>query len=161
MKNLDFVIFPFSPFFLAALQGKKVKRGKRQNPYMNFMMNDYTDNPNKSPALPVYNEEVKKNVDKEVFKNFKNLDPRLFKDLGDMMEYDNFSRNFHTMPNTTNPNDQGAFAKFCYGDMKSCKEDTLECYKMLDECNTVTFTFKICYFMIISNMLQLGHRFPV
>ena len=30
------------------------------------------------------------------------------------------------MPNTTNPNDQKAFAKFCYGDMKSCKEDACE-----------------------------------
>ena len=31
-------------------------------------------------------------------------------------------RQFHTMPNTKIPNDQNAFAKFCYGDMKSCKD---------------------------------------
>jgi hypothetical protein len=31
-------------------------------------------------------------------------------------------RNFYSTPNTTIPNDQKAFAEFCYGDMISCKE---------------------------------------
>tara|TARA_Y100001936_G_C15906199_1_gene575994 strand:- start:188 stop:919 length:732 start_codon:yes stop_codon:yes gene_type:complete len=121
---------------------KNLTNPKQKNPYMNFMMTDYIDEPNKTPALPLYNEEVKKQVDDEVFKN---LDPRLFKDLGDMMEYDTFARNFHTMPNTTNPNDQEAFVKFCYGDMKSCKEDSLECYKVLDECKENNYFCKESY----------------
>ena len=29
---------------------------------------------------------------------------------------------FYTTPNTTIPNDQNAFANYCYGDMISCKE---------------------------------------
>jgi hypothetical protein len=31
-------------------------------------------------------------------------------------------RQFHPVANTRIPNDQDAFAKFCYGEMKSCKE---------------------------------------
>ena len=121
---------------------KTLTNPENKNPYMNFMMTDYVDNPNKSPAMPLYDKEVKKEVDNEVFKN---LDPRLFKDLGDMMEYDTFSRNFHTMPNTTNPNDQEAFAKFCYGTMTSCKEDTLECYKTLSSCKENNYFCKESY----------------
>ena len=48
------------------------------------------------------------------------------------MDYDTFSRNFHTMPNTTNPNDQKAFAEFCYGNMRSCKEG--ECFVTSNYC---------------------------
>ena len=150
-----------------------------KNPYMNFMLTDYKDKPEKKAALPLFNPKVsikskmktmenlgkkfpgpkgdtqsdlqktalqfkyrmKSNEEKESDFNKKkniyefeksksNMDDKMrqkiFKNLGDSMDYDNFSRNFHTMPNTTNPNDQKAFAKFCYGDMKSCKEDACE-----------------------------------
>ncbi len=107
----------------------RLTKPNSSNPYMNYMMTDYVDNPNKKPALPLFNNKVKKQVDMSVASN---LDERLFRSLGDLMEFDNFSRNFHTMPNTTNPNDQKAFAEFCYGNMKSCKEG--DCYNMLDSC---------------------------
>ena len=32
------------------------------------------------------------------------------------------SRQFYTNPSTTIPNDQESFAKWCYGDMPSCKD---------------------------------------
>ena len=38
------------------------------------------------------------------------------------LSFEHMSRNFYSMPNTQIPNNQGEFAKFCYGDMKSCKE---------------------------------------
>ena len=50
------------------------------------------------------------------------LDSRLFKDLGDNMIFDQSMRAFYATPNTQIPNDQKAFAEFCYGDMISCKE---------------------------------------
>jgi len=41
-------------------------------------------------------------------------------------------RNFHSMPNTSIPNNQKDFAMFCYGSMKSCKEaDEGACSKNL------------------------------
>ena len=100
------------------------------NPYMNYMMTDYIDKPNKKPALPLFNNKVKRQTDKAAIKN---LDSRLFRNLGDAMDYDTFSRNFHTMPNTTNPNDQRAFAEFCYGNMRSCKEG--DCFVTSSSCN--------------------------
>jgi len=99
------------------------------NPYMNHMLTDYIDKPEKKPALPLFNNKVKKQTTVAAMKN---LDPRLFRNLGDVMDYDTFSRNFHTMPNTTNPNDQKAFAEFCYGNMKSCKEG--ECFITSNYC---------------------------
>ena len=40
-------------------------------------------------------------------------------------------RNFHSMPNTTIPNGQKAFAEFCYGNMPSCKDgDNEQCSKI-------------------------------
>jgi hypothetical protein len=47
---------------------------------------------------------------------------KLFGTLGDNAIFDASMRNFHPMSNTRIPNDQDAFAKFCYGEMKSCKE---------------------------------------
>ena len=43
----------------------------------------------------------------------------------------NNMRNFHSMPNTTIPNGQKAFAEFCYGNMPSCKDgDGQQCSKI-------------------------------
>lgn len=161
-----------------------------KNPYMNFMLTDYKEKPDKKPALPLFNPKVsvksrmktmenlgkkfpgpkgdtqselektalqfkyrmKSNEEKESdFKTKKNIyefekskdkmdekiRQKLFKNLGDSLDYDNFSRNFYTMPNTTNPNDQKAFAKFCYGDMKSCKEDA--CQGFMKSCKENNF----------------------
>ena len=111
-----------------------------KNPYMNFMMTDYVDEPNKKPALPSFNEAVERQVNNAVVKN---LDPRLFRNIGDAMEFDSFSRNFHTMPNTTNPNDQKAFAEFCYGNMKSCKEG--DCFGYINSCPENNYSCKAAY----------------
>ena len=106
---------------------KSLTNPTKQNPYINHMITDYINNPEKPPALPVFNNKVKERVDNAVFDG---LDPRLFRTLGDAMEYDSFARNFHTMPVTTNPGDQKAFAEFCYGNMPSCKDgDDLQCSK--------------------------------
>lgn len=47
---------------------------------------------------------------------------KLFSNLGDSCEFEHSMRNFYATPNTRVDNDQDAFAKFCYGDMRSCKE---------------------------------------
>ena len=58
----------------------------------------------------------------------KNIDERLFKDLGDNFQFDQSMRIFNSNPNTLIPNDQTAFAEYCYGDMVSCKDgDALAC----------------------------------
>ena len=80
------------------------------------------------PAPPITNPGMEKDINKNVqdmvsdIHAIKGLDERLFKDLGDNYDFDLGMRNFYTMPNTTIPNDQAGFARFCYGDMISCKE---------------------------------------
>jgi site-specific DNA-cytosine methylase len=96
----------------------------KKNPLMNIMMDDYKYNKDKKPAAPSYNE----NILKQINETAKNPNSELYKNLGDNLKYENSMQNFYTMPNTKIPNDQEAFAKFCYGGMKSCKEgDSFQC----------------------------------
>ena len=47
---------------------------------------------------------------------------KLYQSLGDNLAFEQSMRPFYSTPSTTIPNDQGAFADFCYGSMVSCKE---------------------------------------
>ena len=99
-----------------------------KNPVMNVLMNEYTDDPSRMDAAPSYHPEVEKNINettKEFIKsnfNDPNIDEKLFNDLGDSLEFSQSMRSWYVMPNSAIPNDQNSFAKFCYGDMKSCKD---------------------------------------
>jgi hypothetical protein len=98
------------------------------NPVMNVLMTEYTDDPTRMDAAPSYHPEVEKNINestKEFIKsnfNDPNIDEKLFNDLGDSLEFSQSMRSWYVMPNSAIPNDQNSFAKFCYGDMKSCKD---------------------------------------
>jgi hypothetical protein len=91
----------------------------KQNPMMNVTLNEYVDNPNRNQGAPSYNVAVEKDINENVKKN---LDPRLFKDLGDDLYFEQSMRQFYTNPNTNIPNAQKEFAEFCYGGMLSGKE---------------------------------------
>jgi hypothetical protein len=99
-----------------------------KNPAMNVLLPEIKDNPNRKPAAPSFNPEVGKKMDDSVKDmvsekfNDSKIDERLFKDLGDNFNFDQSMRSFHPTANTQIPNDQKAFADFCYGDMISCKE---------------------------------------
>uniref|UniRef100_A0A6C0B6L4 Minor capsid protein P9 transmembrane helices domain-containing protein n=1 Tax=viral metagenome TaxID=1070528 RepID=A0A6C0B6L4_9ZZZZ len=99
------------------------------NPFSNVLMTDYEYNPEKKPAMPAFNS----NVNQEILAQAKQLvveaNPeqpdiadKLFKDLGEQLVFEQSLRQFNSNPSTTIPNDQGAFADFCYGSMVSCKE---------------------------------------
>jgi len=101
---------------------------------MNVMMDDYKYNNKKKPAAPSYNEAVGRNINKTAIKpdllNSLVNNDKLYRNLGDNLTFEHNMRSFHTMPNTTIPNDQRKFAEFCYGNMSSCKEgDTIQCSK--------------------------------
>ena len=99
----------------------------QKNPVMNVLMNEYTDNPTRKPAAPVYNEDVHQEMNQKAKSK---TDKRLFKNLGDNISFENSMRNFYAMPNTEIPNNQKDFALFCYGNMPSCKDgDNLQCSK--------------------------------
>lgn len=98
-----------------------------QNPIMNVQLPEIQDNPTRKQAAPLYNRAVEKEADDAVKAN---LDPRIFMDVGDEVNFNSFMRNFYANPSTTIPNDQGSFMQFLYGNMPSCKEgDGIQCEK--------------------------------
>ena len=116
----------------------------RKNPLMNVMMDDYKYNNKKKPAAPSYNKAVKKNIDKNskypLLSNSLTDSNKLFRNLGDNLNFEHTMRNFHTMPNTKIPNDQRKFAEFCYGNMASCKDgDDVSCTKNLRRVGPVRY----------------------
>lgn len=104
----------------------------QENPFQNVMLTDYDYNPNKKPAGPSYNKKVNddilsqaKNIVQELNPDQPDIADKLFKDLGDQYVFEQSMQPFYSTASTTIPNDQGAFADFCYGSMVSCKEGNL------------------------------------
>ena len=108
------------------------------NPLSNVELPEIQFNPERKEAQLAYDKEneakinhnTKKMVMATSFPDDQDLETKLFKDLGDEIEFDRSMHNFYTTPNTKIPNDQDKFAQFCYGDMPSCKEgNALACEK--------------------------------
>lgn len=110
------------------------------NPFSNVLLPDYQYKPDKKPAPPSYTNDVNNTILSQAKQTVKELNPdqpdiadKLFKDLGEQLEFEQSMRNFYSTSNTTIPNDQAAFAEFCYGSMISCKEGNLfACARNLD-----------------------------
>ena len=103
-----------------------------QDPLMNVLLTDIKDRPTRPAAEPAFNPQVEHEIN-ETTQQFvvqdlgsnPNLEDRLFRDLGDNFEFNNSMRSYFATPNTKIPNDQHAFAEFCYGSMISCKEGNM------------------------------------
>lgn len=103
-----------------------------QDPLMNVLLTDIQDRPTRPAAEPAFNPKVEHDINQsaqqfvvEDLGGNPNLEDRLFRDLGDNYEFSNSMRNYFATPNTRIPNDQHAFAEYCYGDMISCKEGNM------------------------------------
>ncbi len=99
------------------------------NPLGNVLLTDYEYNPNKKPAPPAFREAISNDIlqktKQEIASQYPtqpDIDERLFKNLVDDFEFEQSMRPFFSTASTTIPNDQAAFANFCYGEMISCKE---------------------------------------
>ena len=95
-------------------------------------MTDYDYNPNKKPAAPSYNNKVNNDILGQAKQLVQNANPdqpdiadKLFNSLGDQLFFEQSLRQFNSNPSTTIPNDQGAFADFCYSGMVSAKEGNM------------------------------------
>lgn len=102
---------------------------KINNPYNNVLVTDIVDNPQKLPAPPAYYPETEKAILDRTKEAIQKMNPtypgimkKLFNSFDDHFEFEQSMRQFVSNPATTVPNDQGAFAEFCYGGMISCKE---------------------------------------
>ena len=102
------------------------------NPLDNVLLPDYEYNPMKKPAPPVYVERGRndalanaKKLVQEANPDQPNIADKLFNSLGEELQFEQSMGRFYSNPATTIPNDQGAFADFCYGSMVSCKEGNM------------------------------------
>lgn len=89
------------------------------NPFMNI--NLITNNPTLGSSPPSWNnKEIKEEIEDKFNYN-------LYRDVGDLYGKNNSQRQFYTAPSTTIPNNQTAFAKWCYSSGPTCKEKSLYC----------------------------------
>ena len=110
------------------------------NPLSNVLLPDIDFNPHKKPAPPTMSEETKslilenaKQLVAEANPSQPDIVEKLFTDLGDKLKFEQSMQQFVSNPATTIPNDQTAFAEFCYGNMISCKEgNEFACARNLD-----------------------------
>ncbi len=102
------------------------------NPVNNVLLPDYEYNPQKKPAPPAYTEDASvdilqnaKKMVQEANPDQPNIADKLFNSLGEELQFEQSMRPFFSTASTTIPNDQGAFADFCYGSMISAKEGNM------------------------------------
>lgn len=107
-------------------------KSKPNNPFSNVLLTDYENNPTKKPAPAAYNAYTNADILGQAKEFVKQANPdqpdiadKLFKDLGEELQFEQSMRPFYSNPATTIPNDQQAFADFCYGSMVSCKEGNM------------------------------------
>ena len=100
-----------------------------ENPLMNLNPSDFNTPTHTKSAAPSFNPAVESEINRATKQQIQDMHPdmpdledKLFKDLGDNFVFNQSMRNFYSMPNTSVPNNQEAFAEFCYGNMPSCKE---------------------------------------
>lgn len=106
------------------------------------------DNPFMNPLLTDYNTEnipQPSNVDDEDIQTEMklNFNKDLFRDNDDLFDRKNSERIFYTVPGGSIPNDQDAFARWCYGNSETCKNDTRSCYKNKhDDLRLVSYLYR-------------------
>jgi len=99
----------------------------KKNPMMNVLMTDYKERPQRPRAEPAFAPSVRDTINEKTKEQIEeHLEQKLFRDLGDEINFDHSMRQFNSTANTKIPNDQTAFAEFCYGNMSSCKDGEVD-----------------------------------
>lgn len=108
------------------MEKKKCTKPTFENPFMNVLLNEYVENPDRPEACSVDDPVIKNGVEDNFYKN-------LFRDVGDVYGKMNSQRQFFTMPNTKIPNDQKKIAMWLYGITPSCKDGNTENCRIYEE----------------------------
>ena len=117
-----------NPLTLNPLLKYEFNTSNKRNPLNNVLLTDIHDNPDKKPAPPAFNTKVVDDINKASMNLVQTLNPtiknttkQLYGSLWDQFEFDKSMWYYYSNPNTKIPNDQGAYAKFLYGSMPSCR----------------------------------------
>lgn len=95
--------------------GNICQRPTPNNPFMNVLISDYTDQPTRLPACSQEDDDVKQETEKYFNYN-------LYKNVEDIWDKRNSQRQYVTMPWTTIPNDRDTFMKWCWKTTMVCKD---------------------------------------
>lgn len=98
----------------------------KENPFMNILIPEYVENPERGKAADLNNATVKEEVEKYFNEN-------LYRDVDDIWDKANSQRQWYTMPATTIPNDRDAFMEWCYDTKKVCKDGDLDVCNKYDD----------------------------
>jgi len=91
----------------------------KPNPFMNILINEISEYPNKPPAKYAMSSETKSVLDSQ-FEN------RVYADPGDVWNRSQSQREFYTMPSTSTPNDRESYQNWLYRvPGKTCKEGNM------------------------------------
>ncbi len=102
------------------------KKPTSDNPLMNMLLTDYTNDDNKR-ACNSSNPKISETIDKK-------FDDKLYLDTEIVYNTKFNQRNFHTMPITKSFNDQGAFANWLYNTPVSCAQGREQELKQVRSC---------------------------
>uniref|UniRef100_A0A6C0E965 Minor capsid protein P9 transmembrane helices domain-containing protein n=1 Tax=viral metagenome TaxID=1070528 RepID=A0A6C0E965_9ZZZZ len=113
-KELEYTLSEYEEF-----RKNKCRKPTADNPFMNPTLADFNTE----------NDPIACNGDDEDIKEQRDIafNQNLFRDLNDLFDVKNAERQFATVPINSVPNDQEAFAKWCYGTGLTCKEDSFAC----------------------------------
>jgi hypothetical protein len=96
------------------------------NPFMNVLMNEFTDNPERAPAENVESVKIRSELDAY-------FETMFYSDPGDTFQRTQSQRQWVTMPSTTIPNDRDSYQNWLYRtEGRTCKEGDLT------QCNFTT-----------------------
>lgn len=85
------------------------------NPFMNVLINEYTDNPHRPPAAEHDNPQIQQEIEDK-------FSADLYKDVDDIWSRNNSQRQFYTTPSTTIPNDRDSFMRWVAQRPYVCKD---------------------------------------
>jgi hypothetical protein len=92
--------------------GKAHTMPSRENPFMNVLLTEIVDDPNRQDAAPTNRRDVKL----EVMKSFKETSD-IYMDTSDLFDQTQAMRTFHTLQSAMVPNDLDGFKKWLAKDM--------------------------------------------
>lgn len=95
------------------------------NPFMNVSLADLMDKPNRPKACNNDDDDINDEISN-------NYQKSIIQDSDDAYDRKHSQRSFYTMPSTTVPNDQTAFANWLYASPATCKENPLNCLRYED-----------------------------
>jgi Family of unknown function (DUF5762) len=105
-----FTLFPHGRVletFKAAVSGKKYTMPTAANPFMNPLLTEITDNPDRLDAAPV----IRRDVQAGIMKSFQQTTD-IYMDTSDLFDQATAIMPFHTLQSATIPNDQDGFLKW-------------------------------------------------